>query len=719
MKNLNVRHVRWIFHSFEKQFLILFGVVALTLLFAAMAFSRTPYENEDFHDQSPVFRLKLFPKRTKGREAFYFSKALEYYVQKKSPLAREKFDQLLKEFPKTKFKEPATFLRIDTEFFMAVKRKSPDYKKIIREYEAAIDKYPTSKFVPWATFQIANCYKYMNYTYEAIAQYAILIENYSTGPHIESALFYSAKMRYEAADYKNSIKLLKNFEKSFPKSKYLIMANFILGDSYYNLDEMKEAFKHFARTKGIAKYDPKITQYFAELLYNFKDYKRAIHILTTIINYYPKYRNIKRTYELLADCFLQLKDYRNAVNSYFRVTKNYPKSKEAVRSRLKIAEIGAKLGPKKYSIINKSSDINFVLDMKSVYTKAYLENKDNKYGQLSLFELGNIAVKQGNDLRGLQLYKKLNDDYPLGTYFDTSLTNIIELLNKIVAQRYRAAEYLKVVSMYKEYDEEIKSAYSSDVAGVLYYVGRSLVELKLFSPALELFEKIRNENPEYKDEELTYLSALSAFGAQRFELAEKYSDEHLGRFHKSRFREEVDTIKAKSVFKLARYDEAITLLKKATTSKHNKSSPLSLVEIYSDIAKSYSNQSQEGRAIDYYKEALRIAKKRRGESVFAKIYNDTLLSLASLSFVSKNYLNSTMYYEKSLTEKIKNKSLKTGDNTHLFYLAKSYQARADLESAKRYYNILLKNSTQGFYARSAKEELVQVELRQKLKASKK
>jgi TolA-binding protein len=691
-------------NAFKSKFLRLFLAIIFLISFSSAlpdAHAVNLYEQEDHFKQSPTFYLNIFPKKTADQEPYYFNRALEYFTMKEYELSVEKILQLLEKYPQSKYKEYAIYLKADNEFYLALKKKEKNLQAVIHSYQSAIDAYPDSEYAPWAYFQVANCYNRMEYTYEAEAKYAEYKEKYPNGVHVEHVTIYKAAINYNDKKYSEAVSTLKGFNNRFKESDYESLANFLLADSYLKLGKKKEAYKIFDNVKGIEKIDPAKTLYYAKILAEQKRYKDAIYNLTSVINYFPKFPEIKEVYFLLAGNFLTLKDYDNAVYNYFYIIKKYPKSVEAIKSRLKIADLGALIDEKKYNLVMKSTDVDFVLDLKKVYIDVYKANKKNEHGEKALYELGRLALEKKNEIRAMKIYKKAYDEFPDGKYADKSFKHFIKYFNKLVKQHYTDNESKKVVALYHKYKKEIKAYSSKNVTEVLFYIGRSLMDLKLYSLAVEVFDRIRYEDKRYENEEVIYLCMTAAYASRDYEKAIECADELLLKYKKSEYKNKAEYIRAKSTYLVGGYQKSIPLLAAYLDKKINKNNRLLIAEVYSDIADAYIMIGKEKNAIPYYKKILKAVRPEIKDEKYKKINNDIILKLAGLSYVLKNYSDAIKYYEIYL----KDRTLTAEDNVHLFYLALSYKNTDDYDSALLYFKELLSNSSRGFYARSAKDEI--------------
>jgi TolA-binding protein len=684
--------------------------LAVVLFFFASTVDSKTIRDEDLFDQSPIFYLKIFPKDVEEQESYYFSRALEYFTVKEHELSIEKLKQLFQAYPKTKYKEYAAFLIADNEFYKAVKGRESYLLSVIHSYQKAIDDYPDSKYAPWAHFQVANCYNRMEYVYEANAKYEDFMNRYPENVHFENVVIYKGELTYGSSKHKETIDVLGKFDERYPDSKYKQVANFFIADSYYRLNDNKRAIEHFGKAKGIEKEYPYKTLYYAEVLIELKKYKEAIYNLTSIINYFPRFSEIEKTYLLLANSFLSLKDFNNAVYNYFYVIRKYPKSDQAVEGRLKIAKIRTMVDENKFSIVMRSSDVDFVLDLKNVFKEVYKTNKDNKYGQLALYELGEIAAKQKNELRAMRIFKKLYDDYPKGKYYKKSFDKFLLYFNRLVKKYNSEKDNVRVAELYQKYKEDIKSSKSKEINDALFSIGESLMELRIYSLAVEVFGRIREDDKSYKSEEVLYLGTYAAYHSKNYKISEELSRELLTKHKDSKYKDKTEYFKAESKYFLGKYKDAEWLLKEYIDKRGEKADDIEKIRIYSDIAESYDKQGNEKEAVSYYKKVLNIAEKYKRKGTYKKIRERAVLRITGLSYVSKNHSDAVKYYGKYFKDK---KELTPDDNMHLFYFAKSYQNQNKLDSALFNYKKLLNNLDRGFYAKAAKDEIKYIEFLKK------
>ncbi|MFC1855173.1 tetratricopeptide repeat protein, partial [Thermodesulfobacteriota bacterium] len=377
----------------------------------------------------------------------------------------------------------------------------------------------------------------------------------------------------------------------------------------------------------------------------------------------------------------------------------------AIKSKVKIAEMNKFLDDDNFKFVRKSADVDKELNIKKVYTALYKANKDNPNGEKALYKLAMIAVEQKSEARAMKIFKKLFDEFPYGDHSKDSFGRFIAYLRYNILQFFKDGDMKKVVALGYEYKNEISVASGKDVNEMLFSIGRAMMELKLYSNAKDSFVRLSRESPKYKSEEVYYLCMISSYLSYDYDLSEKCSGELLTNYSGGKHEEEAKYYRAKSLFKLEKYQAAITLTKERIKKMLSKNNKLGLAEAYSGIAEAYSRLNDNNNAVMYYKNILLLEKGGEATAERQEILVRTILKVAELSYLSNNFKDAVTYYE----QYFKGRNLKPDDNIHLFYLAKSYKNRKDNDSALLYFNKLITNSSRGFFAKSAKEEIKQIE----------
>jgi len=133
-------------------------------------------------------------------------------------------------------------------YFARTLQAKKQYEKARTKFNEFIKRFPNHKYIPDATFCIANTY-YSEKKYPlAIDNYNKVIKGYPKFKGIEYVKFYLAAAYYENKEYKTAIKLLNDFVNEYPKSKILKKAHSLLFALYReegmverSIDELKKS----------------------------------------------------------------------------------------------------------------------------------------------------------------------------------------------------------------------------------------------------------------------------------------------------------------------------------------------------------------------------------------------------------------------------------------------------------------------------------------------
>lgn len=201
---------------------------------------------------------------------------ITYALNNQHPKARTAFMRVVNTADKSAYKDNALFQM--GESFIS----ESSFAKAVEMFSQVINEHPESTLVPISYSRRALCYFNLNQNNEAKRDYAFVLENFVKEPVANDALlglqelikrgekverfddymeafrmanpndgsleviaFESAKNKYYAQQYNESIESLKKFSSKYPTSSFSADAAYFLADSYYRLNDWKNAAEKF------------------------------------------------------------------------------------------------------------------------------------------------------------------------------------------------------------------------------------------------------------------------------------------------------------------------------------------------------------------------------------------------------------------------------------------------------------------------------------------
>lgn len=267
-------------------------------------------------------------------EESLFEKGKNYYISEDYNQAVNAFQQLISDFPESKYADYAQFYigcsyynlssfetsitefrkilnnypdseyTDDAQFYIGYcnEKKLGYYSKALLEYHELINNYPDSMWADDAQLGMGNCY-YANGEYDnAIIEYQKVITEYGDSPLHDLTQYSIAHCYRKLSNYDKAITEYKKVISNYPGSDYSAPAQYYIGYTYY---QEKEALKAIAEFK-------KVINNYSGAVWPGESEDRLI---APCAQYY------------IAWCYeKELGQYFNAINAYQLVINDYPDS---------------------------------------------------------------------------------------------------------------------------------------------------------------------------------------------------------------------------------------------------------------------------------------------------------------------------------------------------------------------------------------------------------
>lgn len=223
-------------------------------------------------------------------EAELYQQCKTAYTKGDFVTARQSVDKFLSLYPQSQHIDEILFM----EAFL-----QPDIEASMGGYRNIIEKYPDSKWIAKAHFQIGQCY-YLRGEYDrSLDHYGRIIVSYSEDDVYWSARYWRCKAFMAKGEYKEAMAALRSLEESNPPGIGKDMIMMVQGNCYMGVQDYENA----------------------RAAYNF------------IIESMPDSQWVPSAYLMLAESFQKTGNAEKAKESLQKLIEGYQKSMEAIQAK--------------------------------------------------------------------------------------------------------------------------------------------------------------------------------------------------------------------------------------------------------------------------------------------------------------------------------------------------------------------------------------------------
>ncbi|WP_207509984.1 tetratricopeptide repeat protein [Telluribacter humicola] len=274
----------------------------------------------------------------KGRAFVYMNREQE---------ARGQFDQLIKQYPGSRYVDDAMFQMADLEF------QNKSYQQAVRSFTRLINEKPKSYIIPAALLRRGQAYYNIQVYEQAINDFRRLLSEYPNSPSASSALegiqesfnavgrpeefaqvlsmvrknspgnakleeveFDNARNLYNAEKYAAAIKALNEFLDSYPASKYIYDAKYFIGAAYDKTSDIQEALQYYRMVvqDNRSSYVATAAQRSAELEIAAGNYSNAVGNFRVLLRNAENKKEQAVAWIGLMDTYYTLKNYDSTMH---------------------------------------------------------------------------------------------------------------------------------------------------------------------------------------------------------------------------------------------------------------------------------------------------------------------------------------------------------------------------------------------------------------------
>ena len=467
-------------------------------------------------------------------------------------LAVTSYDELLQQFPQSKWSDEAAFYR----FQLVSRQKSPEelltltkgflskqstsshrdvvlwdlgnaqlklggYSEAISTFNKIIAEFPTSTFVPNALLQQGIAYLNLNYPDSAVAIWQKCFELSLTNPSTLQAFWNLADLRWKQKQYSEAIAFWKRITTEFPYSSMAEQAAAMLPHGYLANGEYDEAIALYENLLQEQQFSPFEEGKDSELLFhlaNAYEKKGNRQTATKCYNQYllynhtgPNASNALYALGVLA----QKQGHTSAASAYFKQAAMLGGTGSATQEIAELlfqSEQYAEAAKQYTQLAQESNDVNerqgylsrviiatlrmdkpteaqkLIADFEKTY------DKNKKYQAEFEYEKGNFYYRKQDYTSAKKVFENVADDYeetrfgPWGHYY---LAKILEINNK-------------PEDAVKKYENILKNFPNSDVIPrVNLSLGNMYFNIERFEETIAYYQRITSD-PEKAGDILPY-----------------------------------------------------------------------------------------------------------------------------------------------------------------------------------------------------------------------
>ncbi|WP_394747049.1 tetratricopeptide repeat protein [Spongiimicrobium salis] len=329
----------------------------------------------------------------------------------------------------------------------------------------------------------------------------------------EKLSYYQADLNFKLGNFDKAIELAKN---QLPKSdrKEVSELNKIIGESYFNLQQYKEAIPYLEKYKGRrGRWNNTDYYLLGYSYYKQQDYASAIQQFNKIVGGTNSVS--QNAYYHLAECYLKLEKKQEALNAFRNASQmdfSAEIQKDAYLNYGRLSyEIGNAYEPVPEvlsSYLKKYPKDEHTQEIQELLVDSYITSR-NFEGALDLLEknrgyASKAVFQKVAFYRGVELY--IETDYGAALEnFDKSLKNADDDLFKAKANYWKAeSEYLlnrfnDALVSFIQFQQNPSARYTPEYQDMDYHLAYTYFKLQDYDNAISYFNNFASSNPSNTD----------------------------------------------------------------------------------------------------------------------------------------------------------------------------------------------------------------------------
>lgn len=538
-----------------------------------------------------------------------FLKGLNAYRAQNWSEAAENLNHLIKTYPIGRYTERAYFLRAISYEQLYPQPLSAHFTEIKSHYEYAINRFPTSIYVPDALIAIGNlCLRIKNY-YEALAYYNLVVKKYKDSPAALSALMQKVKLFLLKNKRKEALSILESVVCRYPGEE--IEAKIEISKLLYEMNSFRKSINIL---HGLLITDPENIYQHPEISkylgYNYCQLGNNVKARENLFRFYNSWPDKKTSHLILAkiaDTYRGEGLMKDAVKFYQLVIERYPETEGALISLIRLAEqqeegaLEIERGiASPVKIIGKEVGLprQIYTDVLSYILK---KDKENPLAQLALLKLALIHQKEKDYDKSLNALKELFEKYPRTSLKKECKHALNRAFGAMLEEEMKGKRYINIINIYQREKDLFSLVDSPDP---FLTIARASIHLNLQDMATDMFKMADSLLPdEEKPPDLLFFVSRDLFKKEKLKNASERLNLIINNYPTDKNTPYAYKLKGRILFKQKRYQQAVEMFSSALRYRLRA---CDRAKIFADKARALTACNSNEKAMESTREADRL-----------------------------------------------------------------------------------------------------------------
>jgi tetratricopeptide (TPR) repeat protein len=564
----------------------------------------------------------------------YFDAAMKDFRQGRYAKARAVFQDILgKREIGPPWRELAERRLADCMYFLKESNSNEALSEIVYQYKNILFKYPDIRNGnDLAYWRLGQLYKALALYVEAADACNNLLGKYPASPLAEEALYQMGEILRLDKKYPQAVEALRTFYAKYPGSALSRVAVFALADTYYRMGLLREAGDWYnsalQRWPDLYGLPDGIFLNTGYHFYNTGNYRKAFQVFSYFYSLYPKGRYASSAARAMARSLAGMDQVPSAVRLLSTVLDREKDKKEAMRTRILLAELGTRKPGARTSVCFRGVE-NYREPLLSC-DQMIMELQGDALTEEVLYQKGKVLKSMNYPREAFDTYAMLLRLYPKSPYRVSCRQDLEENRNALVKDYYQKGDHLAVADLYFI---ESGFQYQQDT-DVLFKVADSLQQLGLYQEAAKTFQDLKNTQAYGDPEGLDLAIAEADMKSGKIREGQARLVTLLGQKHAgAAVTKNARRILADSYYREKNYDGAIEYYAAAMPIGRGEEGAALTLYRYANALK---RRGQGSLALRYYQEALNSAAVMPG-TLPAPLKGELFMSLGECYFAAEQY----------------------------------------------------------------------------------
>ncbi len=374
----------------------------------------------------PVYRQEILPddgprysRPVAGAGGEAFEQSVRAYEQGDAAAAESAFDQFARRFPASELL-PAV-RAFQAELLLRQSRADRSVQQAIELYRTLLRDTANSPNGARARWRLGDLYAEQGFQVEARSHYERGLADSANPYDANRSLLGLAVLFMQAEKWKEAEQSFELLRQRSEDERLLQHATVGLADAYYEQQKYKESQPLYAtallRWPDVLKMRPRSLLAFADTLMSLRQDSAARKVYTLYYNVYPHEAEAPNVLVRIGDSFREGRQRQLASIFYAKAVTQHPGTDSAVRSRMRLAELGQDIlttGGRhipewvdEIAVRNPVGPSTDPTEIQATFETVAAEQRDTSLGSEALFHLGRFHEWRNERAKAVATYENL------------------------------------------------------------------------------------------------------------------------------------------------------------------------------------------------------------------------------------------------------------------------------------------------------------------------